>query len=91
MDTDLGHGFWREKSQVMAALNASPQLGQRGGAEPFISSMLGLAMPKAKIGHISRATLRTQLAAANRFSFIGFGARELFKTIMNDAQISKGF
>lgn len=80
MDTDLGHGFWREKSQVMAALNSSPQLGQRGGSEPSITSMLGLAMPKAKIGHISRATLKTQLAAANRFPFIGFGARELFRT-----------
>lgn len=75
----------------MAALNSSPQLGPRGGPEPCVTGMLGLAMPKAKIGHISRATLRTQLAAANRFSFIGFGARELFKTVTNDAQISKGF
>lgn len=80
MDTDLGHGFWREKSQVMAALNSSPQLGPRGGSEPSITSTLGLAMPKANIGHISRATLRTQLAAASRFPFIGVGTRELFRT-----------
>ena len=56
-----------------------------------MTSILGSAMPKARTGYISRATLRTQLAAANRFSFIGFGARELFRTVRNDADISKGF
>lgn len=46
-------------------------------------------MPKARTGRISRATLRTQLAAADRFSFIGFGARELSRTVSNDAQIRR--
>ena len=81
MGADLGHGFCREKSQGRASLNASPQLGWRGEPEPSITSILGLAMPKAETALISRAILRTQLAAANRCSFIGFGPRELFRTL----------
>lgn len=81
MGTDVGHGFWGEKSQGRAVFNSSPQRGQRGGPEPSIASILGLAMSKAETGHISRATLRAQPTAANRFSFIGFGARELFRTV----------
>lgn len=81
MGADLGLGFWGEKSQRRVSLNTSPQLGWRGGPERSITSILGLAIPKAETALISRAVLRTQLAAANRFSFIGFGARELFRIL----------
>lgn len=58
---------------------------------PSITSILGLAVPKAEARHVSPVTLKAQPAAANEFSFIDFGAREQFKTITNNAQISKGF
>lgn len=58
---------------------------------PSITSILGLALPKAETRHISTVTLRAQPAIANEFSFIDFGVREQFKTITNNAQISKGF
>lgn len=78
--TDLGHGFLGEKSQGRASLHSSPQVESRGEPGHSITNILVWPWQRVVKTHL-QGHPGDLVAAASRLSFIGFGARELFRTV----------